>query len=136
MQLKKESLIGATIIISSGIIILISQFVDWSAGLNALELYRLASFERKFYIYIVPLASGIIVCIIGILLAFDNRVLKKIAFVLIIIVLNLLFFFLAEALDYHGIYIWNYMGIYIIIVGSVCFFIGLLYTLMEPGKPQ
>lgn len=136
MQYKKEGVSGSFIIILSGVVILAAQFVNWTANETALDLFELASFDIQFYLYIVPLFSGVIICIIGVLLVFENTVFKKLSFILIIIVLNLLFFFLAEAIGYHGKYIWNYNGIYVLIIGCALFFIGLLNSLLGPAKNQ
>ena len=136
MQYKKESVSGSLIVIMSGLIIIAAQFVNWTANETALDLFQLSSFEIQFYLYIVPMISGVIICIVGVLLVIENTFFKKLSFILIIIVLNLLFFFLAEAIGYHGKYIWNYNGIYVFIIGCALFFIGLLNSLMGLGKTR
>ena len=125
---KKKQFLGLILLHISGILCIISEFVLWTNEFSVFQLFRLENLTNHL-IYSIPLVGGLGILISAINIALFKRKTYKFWYVLLVIILNLLFYFLLEVFSNQGAYLWKYLGIYMIISALLCLLFGILFQI-------
>ena len=112
----------------SGILCIISEFVLWTNEFSVFQLFRLDDLTNHL-IYLIPLVGGIGILISALNIVLFRRKTYKFWYVLLVIILNLLFYFLLEVFSNQGAYLWKYLGIYMIVSALLCLLFGILFQI-------
>ena len=116
------------LIISAGLLIT-SFFIEWISGYTLFQMYSHFRFTPTFVFYLFPFFA-IILLLIGVLLTIsDQSFWKKFAFLLLFLDLNLIFIFLIQMIQIHGIFLWQHPGIYLGIISTAFFLLGFVLLL-------
>ncbi len=125
---KKKQFLGLIFLYISGILCIISEFVLWTNEFSVFQLFRLDDLTNHL-IYIIPLVGGIGILISALNIVLFRRKTYKFWYVLLVIILNLLFYFLLEVFSNQGAYLWKYLGIYMIVSALLCLLFGILFQI-------
>ena len=123
---KKKQFLGLIFLHISGILCIISEFVLWTNDFSIFQLFQLEEIINHL-IYLIPLVGGLGILISALNIVIFNRKTYKFWYILLIIILNLLFYFLLEVFSNQGAYLWKYMGIYVIISALLFLLFGILF---------
>ena len=123
---KKKQLLGLIFLYISGILCVISEFVLWTNDFSVFQLFRLNDLTNHL-IYLIPLVGGIGILISALNIVLFRRKTYKFSYILLVIILNLLFYFLLEVFSNQGAYLWKYLGIYMIVSALLCLLFGILF---------
>jgi len=129
---KKQSL-GLILLLISGILCIISEFVLWTNEFSVFQLFRLEGITNHI-IYLIPLVGGIGILISALNITILKRKTYKFWYILLVIILNLLFYFLLEVFSNQGVYLWKYLGIYMIISALLCLLFGILLQISASAE--
>ncbi len=130
---KKKEFLGLIFLYLSGILCIISEFVFWTNEFSVFQLYRLEDITNHL-IYLIPLVGGLGILISALNIALFKRKTYKFWYVLLVIILNLLFYFLLEVFSNQGAYLWKYLGIYMIISALLCLLFGILFQISATAE--
>ena len=125
---KKKQFLGLIFLYISGILCIISEFVLWTNEFSVFQLFRLDDLINHL-IYLIPLVGGIGILISALNIVLFRRKTYKFWYVLLVIILNLLFYFLLEVFSNQGAYLWKYLGIYMIVSALLCLLFGILFQI-------
>lgn len=123
---KKKQFLGQIFLYISGILCVISEFVLWTNEFSVFQLFRLEDITNHL-IYLIPLVGGLGILISALNIALFRRKTYKFWYVLLVIILNLLFYYLLEVFSNQGAYLWKYLGIYMIVSALLCLLFGILF---------
>jgi len=123
---KKKQFLGLIFLHISGILCIISEFVLWTNEFSMFQLFQLEGITNHL-IYLIPLVGGSGILISALNIAIFRRKTHKFWYILLVIILNLLFYFLLEVFSNQGAYLWKYFGIYLIISALMCLLFGILF---------
>ena len=129
---KKQSL-GLILLLISGILCILSEFVLWTNQFSVFQLFQLEGIINPI-IYLIPLVGGIGILISALNIAILKRKTYKFWYILLVIILNLLFYFLLEVFSNQGAYLWKYLGIYMIISALLCLLFGILLQISASAE--
>ncbi len=123
---KKKQFLGLIFLHISGILCIISEFVLWTNEFSIFQLFRLEEITNNL-IYLIPLVGGFGILISAVNITIFRRKTYKFWYVLLVIILNLLFYFLLEVFSNQGAYLWKYLGIYMIVSALMFLLFGILF---------
>jgi hypothetical protein len=129
----KKQFLGLFLLLLSGILCIISEFVHWTNDFSVFQLFQLEEITNNL-IYLIPLVGGLGIFISALNIAIFNRKTYKFCYILLVIILNLLFYFLLEVFSNQGAYLWKYLGIYIIILALLCLLFGILLQISASAE--
>lgn len=118
--------------ILSSLSAIISEFIPWSMHLSAFSFISIFGWSFSTLFYFFPLFSGIFIMVGCMILQFSKKINKIITYIIILFGMNLPLIFLFEMIDMAGIYIFNYPGVYSLIICIVLLLFGLIYQLSSP----
>ena len=125
---KKKQFLGLIFLHLSGVLCIISEFVLWTNEFSIFQLFQLEEITNHL-IYLIPIVGGFGILISALNIAIFKRKTYKFWYILLVIILNLLFYFLLEVFSNQGAYLWRYLGIYMIISALVCLLFGVLFQI-------
>jgi len=125
---KKKQFLGLIFLHLSGILCIISEFVFWTNDLSIFNLFQLEEITNNI-IYLIPLVGGSGILLSALNIAIFKKKSYKLWYILLVILLNLLFYFLLEVFSNEGAYLWRYMGIYTLISALLCLLFGILFQI-------
>ena len=134
MKKNSDRKYGSVLIFISGIIFIISEFIEIISNFSAYEFVQLINYGENYDIYLFPLISGIILLVIPIFLSVNLKKLDYFSYFCLIFVFNLMLFFIIELLEQHGSYVWQYGGFYYFLAGIMVLLFGLM--LLFAGSHQ
>jgi len=133
---KKTRRYGPYFLVGSGVVLLCSEFFIWVGNYNAWELMLIPGLETLTILYLIPIIAGVLAVSGGVGLLVKNRsetievrassYLRYWAFISFLIGLNLTIIYLTRLFQLHGNYLWQNSAIYILILGLVCWFLGIV----------
>ncbi|QEE15996.1 hypothetical protein DSAG12_01824 [Promethearchaeum syntrophicum] len=124
---KKKEFLGLILLNLSGILCIISEFILWTNEFSIFNLFQLEI--ANSIIYLIPLVGGFGILLSALNIAIFKRKSYKFWYILLVIILNLLFYFLLEVFSNQGAYLWRYMGIYTTISALLCLLFGILFQI-------
>ena len=130
---KKKQFLGLFLLHISGILCIISEFVLWTNEFSIFNLFQLEEIINNI-IYLIPLVGGFGILISALNIAIFKRKNYKFWYILLVIILNLLFYFLLEVFSNEGAYLWRYLGIYTIISALLCLLFGILFQISASSE--
>jgi len=130
---NKKQFLGLILLHISGILCVISEFVLWTNEFSVFQLFQLEEITNHI-IYLIPLVGGIGILISALNIAIFKRKTYKFWYILLVIILNLLFYFLLEVFSNQGAYLWKYLGIYMIIFALLCLLFGILLQISASAE--
>ena len=130
---NKKQLLGLILLFISSILCIISEFVLWTNEFSVFQLFQLDEITNHI-IYLIPLVGGIGILISALNIVLFRRKTYKFWYILLVIILNLLFYFLLEVFSNQGAYLWRYFGIYMIIIALMCLLFGILLQISTSAE--
>ena len=140
------SIYSPLLLIGSGLIIGSSEFLIWVGNYSAWNLMFIPSIDVLPILYLIPILSGVLSISGGMVLMLKSRLekasphvtpyLRYWTFISFIIGLNLTIFYLARLFQLHGNYLWQNLAIYVLIVGLICWFLGIVITTSHGSKEK
>ena len=130
---NKKQFLGLILLFTSGILCVISEFVFWTNEFSVFQLFQLEDITNHI-IYLIPLVGGFGILISALNIAIFKRKTYKFWYILLVIILNLLFYFLLEVFSNQGAYLWKYLGIYMIIFALLCLLFGILLQISASAE--
>lgn len=132
---NRVSVLGIFSLTLSGILIIVSEFMPWTGAYTAFEMFELFYYLGSMIIYLFPfIATGLIfIAILGFLLTNKFR---KVGYLLLFLAADLFFIFLLQVIDYHGKYLWNYLGIYFAFSALILLLFGFINELAYKGEKK
>jgi len=130
---KKKQFLGLFLLFISGILCIISEFVHWTNEFSIFQLFQLEGITNHI-IYLIPLLGGLGILISALNIAFFKRKTYKFWYILLVIILNLIFYFLLELFSNQGAYLWRYLGIYMILSALLCLLFGILFQISASAE--
>jgi hypothetical protein len=131
MDQTPKKLVYLYLMLSGGLLSIIAEFIPWALNLSPFKMIQLG---LDPLIYLLPLFSGIIIILASLLLSYSKSNIKYILYILLFFGLQLTFLFISEVYTIHRQYLWNYFGIYLIILSTLLTFFGILMKLSSPIK--
>jgi len=125
---KKKQFLGLFLLHISGILCVISEFVFWTNEFSIFNLSQLEEITNNI-IYLIPLVGGLGILLCSLNIAIFRGKSYKFWNIFLVIILNLLFYFLLEVFSNEGAYLWRYMGIYTLISALLCLLFGILFQI-------
>jgi len=130
---NKKQFLGLILLHISGILCIISEFVLWTNEFSVFQLFQLQGITNHI-IYLIPFVGGIGILISALNIVIFKRKTYKFWYILLVIILNLLFYFLLEVFSNQGAYLWRYLGIYMIIIALLCLLFGILLQISASAE--
>jgi len=130
---KKKQFLGVFLLILSGFLCVISEFVLWTNEFSIFQLFQLEEIANNL-IYLIPLLGGFGILICALNIALFKQKTYKFWYILLVIILNLIFYFLLEVFSNQGAYLWRYLGIYMILSALLCLLFGILFQISASAE--
>ena len=124
---KKKQFLGLIFLLLSGFLCIISEFVLWTNEFSIFNLFQLEIANN--IIYLIPLVGGFGILLCALNIAIFKQKSYKFWYILLVIILNLLFYFLLEVFSNEGAYLWKYLGIYTLISALLSLLFGILFQI-------
>ncbi len=126
--------VQATLIVSA-LLFLLSGFVPLAGEYSILQLYILLQGNSYRFIYLVPWICSGGLLLIGPFLHRWLRIKRIYLYILLILILNLELVLINEVFQQHGSYVWQNLGIFLLIGAVACYILGFL-QLLTVKSPQ
>ena len=123
---KKNQYIGLFLLHISGILCIISEFIPWTNEFSIFQLFHVQEITNHL-IYLIPLIGGIVIVISALNITLFGKKSYKIWYIFLVVILNLLFYFLLDVFSNQGAYLWRYSGIYLVIFALLFLLFGMLF---------